>query len=278
MDIPILFENENLLVINKPAGLVVHADGKTAEPNLCDWLIEKYPNIKEVGEPTKAPDGKIIYRPGIVHRLDRETSGAMIIAKNQPSIEFLKEQFQNRQVHKTYNTFVWGIFKENKGEVDRPIGRSKSDFRKWSAGRFARGEMREAVTEYIVLQSKTFKTLEEAGLTQRGKQGTQEAETVGSKGEDVDREFSMTPSVSFVETRPLTGRTHQIRVHMHFLHHPVVGDSLYAPNHPNILGFKRLALHSRIIEFTDVGGGLLRIEAPYPEDFESALKRFEKEA
>jgi 23S rRNA pseudouridine1911/1915/1917 synthase len=252
----ILFENENLLVINKPAGLVVHADGKTAEPNLCDWLIQKYPNIKEVGEPAKAPDGKIIYRPGIVHRLDRETSGAMIIAKNQASFEFLKEQFQNRQVHKTYNTFVWGLFKENKGEIDRPIGRSKGDFRRWSAGRFARGEMREAVTEYKVLESRTFSSLKEASVE-------------GSEG------ASITPAVSFVEARPLTGRTHQIRVHMHFLHHPVVGDSLYAPNHPNILGFKRLALHSRVIEFTDVGGGLLRIEAPYPEDFESALKLFQ---
>lgn len=257
MDIPILFENDNLLVINKPARLVVHSDGKTAEPNLCDWLVARYPDIKEVGEPTTAPDGKIIYRPGIVHRLDRETSGAMIIAKNQKTFLFLKEQFQNRQVHKTYNAFVWGLFKENKGEVARPIGRSKGDFRKWSAGRFARGEMREAVTEYSVLASKTFTNLENAEM---------------SKGAD----FSMTPAFSFVELHPLTGRTHQIRVHMHFLHHPVVGDSLYAPNHPNVLGFERLALHSRVIEFSDVGGGLLRIEAPYPEDFIKAIEQFKK--
>lgn len=242
----ILFENERLLVINKPAGLVVHSDGKTTEPNLCDWLMKKYPNMKEVGEPAKAPDGTVLFRPGIVHRLDRETSGAMVIAKTQESFEYLKEQFQNRLVHKTYNAFVWGIFKEKKGEVERPIGRSKSDFRKWSAGRFARGEMREAVTEYKVLKEVTF-----------GKQ-----------------EYKITPSFSYIEARPLTGRTHQIRVHMHFLHHPIVSDSLYAPNHPDVLGFNRLALHSRVIEFTDMESGLLRIEAPFPEDFDKALKLF----
>lgn len=242
----ILFENKNLLVINKPAGLVVHSDGKTKEVNLCDWLIEKYPKIKEVGEPGKNPEGEIIYRPGIVHRLDRETSGAMVIAKNQETFEFLKEQFKNREVHKTYHTVVWGLFKEKKGAVERPIGRSKSDFRKWSAGRFARGEMREAVTEYKVLGEITLE----------------------------NQDYKITPSFSLVECSPLTGRTHQIRVHMHFLHHAVVGDGLYAPNHPKVLGFERCALHSRSIEFADVGGGLLKIEAPYPEDFERTVGLF----
>ena len=123
----ILFENKNLLVINKPAGLVVHSDGKTREANLCDWLIDKYPKIKEVGEPGKNPEGEIIYRPGIVHRLDRETSGAMVVAKNQETFEYLKEQFQNREVHKTYNAVVWGLFKEKKGEVNEYTLRGLSE-------------------------------------------------------------------------------------------------------------------------------------------------------
>jgi 23S rRNA pseudouridine1911/1915/1917 synthase len=244
----ILFENKNLLVISKPSGLVVHSDGKTKEANLCDWLLEKYPNIKEVGEPGKTPQGEVIYRPGIVHRLDRETSGAMVVAKTQETFEYLKEQFKNREVHKTYHTFVWGLFKEMKGTVDRSIGRSKSDFRKWSAGRFARGEMREASTDYKVLGEVTLEK----------------------------QNYKITPSFSLVECHPLTGRTHQIRVHMHFLHHPVVGDGLYAPNHPKALGFERCALHSRSIEFNDLGGGLIKIEAPYPEDFERAVGMFDK--
>jgi len=258
----ILFENKNLLVINKPAGLVVHSDGKTVEPNLCDWIIEKYPKIEKVGEPSKAPDGTLLYRPGIVHRLDRETSGVMIIAKTQPAFEYLKQQFQDRLVHKTYNTFVWGHVKTEKGTIDKPIGRSTSDFRKWSAGRFARGEMREAVTVYKTLGRYKFDYLDQAKAT--------------GKGNKTVDDFKMAPLFSFVEAKPETGRTHQIRVHMHYLNHPIVGDFLYAPHHPQALGFGRTALHARAIEFTDLGGGLIKIEAPLPADFEKALKLVKK--
>ncbi len=243
----IIFENSHLLAVNKPAGLVVHGDGKTIEPSLCDWLMEKYPEIKEVGEPTTLANGTIIYRPGIVHRLDRETSGVMIVAKTQESFLFLKSQFQDREVQKTYNAFVWGLVKEDKATIDRPIGRSRSDFRKWSAERWSRGELRPAVTDYKVISRI-------------------------DAGKQISNEIPM--NFTYIEAYPRTGRTHQIRVHLKAINHPVVADSLYAPNHPKALGFERLALHARTIDIEDVGGVKHHFEAPLPPDFESALKLF----
>lgn len=234
--IEILYEDGNILALNKPAGLVVHYDGKTKEETLTDCLLKKYPEIENVGEPIKLSTGKEIKKSGIVHRLDRETSGVILVAKNQKSFEFLKTQFQNREIVKKYHAFVYGNFKENKGVIDSPIGRSKKDFRLRSAQKDARGKVREALTEYVVLKK--------------------------------------SPEVSFVEALPKTGRTHQIRVHFKFIHHPVVCDSLYASTMKPLLGFKRLALHAFQIEFKNLSGEVIRAEANYPEDFENALKEF----
>lgn len=229
----ILYEDNDVVAINKPSGLVVHGDGKTKEPNLVDWLITKYPEIKDVGEPGRDNEGKEILRSGIVHRLDRETSGVMLVAKNQKSYENLKKQFQNHEIKKKYEAFVYGEVRKD-GVVNRPIGRSSSDFRKWSAQRGARGEMREAVTEYKVL----------------------------AKNKDY----------SLVEIFPKTGRTHQIRVHMKAVNHPLVSDSLYAPNRGMSLGFNRVALHSKEVVFKGLDGVVHNVVAPYPDDFEKALK------
>jgi 23S rRNA-/tRNA-specific pseudouridylate synthase len=128
--------------------------------------------------------------------------------------------------------------------------------------------MREAITEYKVLGSRRFENFEKAVVV--------ESEEKNSEGNAASKsKMKMVPAVTLIEARPITGRTHQIRVHMHFSHHPVVGDSLYAPNHPKILGFNRLALHSRVIEFTELGGSLVRIEAPLPADFLRAIVIFE---
>lgn len=262
----ILKEDKYFLIINKPAGLVVHPDGKTIEPTLCDWIVEKYPKLVGVGEPSKAPDGTLLDRPGIVHRLDRETSGVLVIAKTQEAFEFLKKAFQTRDVQKTYNTFVWGLVKEDKGTIDRPIGRSKTDFRKWSAERFARGDLRPATTEYKVLHRKTFGQGED-------KDGAEESVKLSSKE---SKKSKIPLNFTFVEAFPKTGRTHQIRVHFKAINHPVVGDALYAPNHPYYLGFKRLALHSRFISFTGFDGKKIEVEAPLPTDFQEALKIFSK--
>lgn len=260
----ILKEDKYFLIINKPAGLVVHPDGKTIEPTLCDWIVQNYPKIVGVGEPSKGPNGVLLDRPGIVHRLDRETSGVLVIAKTQESFEFLKKSFQTRNVQKTYNTFVWGLVKEDKGSIDRPIGRSKTDFKKWSAERFARGDLRPATTEYKVLLRKSFIEGEEKG----GGEETVKLSSKDSKNSKIPLNFT------FVEAYPKTGRTHQIRVHFKAINHPVVGDALYAPNHPQMLGFKRLALHSRHISFTSLNGKRVEVEAPLPEDFQEALKKF----
>lgn len=232
----ILKEEKDYIIINKPAGLMVHGDGRSTEKTLCDFLLEKFPEIAGVGEPLKISDEVKIDRPGIVHRLDRETSGAMIIARTKEGFEYLKHEFQERRVHKTYHTFVYGNIREESGAIDSPIGRSKTDFRQWSAGKTARGEMRDAVTEFTVLKRAEDKT------------------------------------VTFVEARPKTGRTHQIRVHFKSIFHPVVADSLYAPGREKMLGFERLALHARAVEFSDLSGKTVTYEAEYPEDFARAVE------
>ncbi len=236
----ILYEDPDIVVINKPAGLVVHSDGRTKEDTVVDWVKEKYPETMDVGEPIKlAASSKkleaVIERPGIVHRIDRETSGILVLAKTEAGFECLKAQFQNREVEKVYHLFVHGLVKEDRGSITRPIGKSASDFRKWSAQRGAKGEMREALTYFEVLKR--------------------------------DEENKVT----FVEAKPKTGRTHQIRVHMQAMQHPVVGDNLYASGKPKLLGFERTALHAKKITFKNVDGKEIIVEAPYPKDFVEAI-------
>lgn len=232
----IIYEDEAMLILNKPAGLVVHSDGRTKEETLTDWLIAKYPNIQNVGEPWETEKGETILRPGIVHRLDRETSGVMVVAKTQESFETLKEQFKERAIKKTYRAFAYDAFKEIEGEIDRPIGKSKTDFRKWSAQPGSRGVQREAHTEWEVLQS-----IEEKGET-----------------------------YTYLNLAPTTGRTHQLRVHLKAIHHSIVCDKLYAPKRDCALGFTRLALHAHTITILTEQGPQT-FEAPLPEDFDRAL-------
>lgn len=232
----ILYEDGEVLAVNKPAGLVVHADGKTVEPSVADWVLSMRPEMKDIGEPWVAPDGQTIWRPGIVHRLDRDTSGVLLLCKTSESFARLKSQFQGRETSKVYHAFVYGQVKELEGVIDRPIARSRKDFRLWSAQRGARGKEREAVTNYRVIVAK--------------------------------------PDASFVEVEPKTGRTHQIRVHFKAINHPIVCDRLYAPKREALLGFERLALHARSIAFTAVDGRRVTVEAPYPADFERAVAAF----
>ena len=248
MKIPILYEDKDAVVINKPAGLVIHPDSRTKEKTLVDWILKRYPRIKNVGEPIILDDGTKILRPGIVHRTDRDTTGALIIAKNQKAYEYLKGQFKARKVHKVYQAFLYGDLKEDRGMIDRPIGRSVNDFRKWTSQRGTRGEMREAVTYFKVLNRKDLPA-QAGGFT-------------------------------FVEAMPKTGRTHQIRVHFSAINHPLIMDKLYATDfylsQKNQLGFERTALHARELEIKLPSEKLLQITAPYPEDFEEAMKKIQK--
>lgn len=229
----IIFEDDDVLVINKPAGLIVHSDGKTKDKTLCDWLVSKYPEMVGVGEPLILQDGTTIDRPGIVHRIDRWTSGILITAKNQNAHEFIKKQFQEREIKKTYYCFCYGVFKQNFGTINAPLGRSKGDFRQYTTPAKARGEMREAVTYYEV-----------------EKQGK---------------------NCAFVKVMPKTGRTHQIRAHMVHIGHPIVCDKVYAKREC-LLGFERMALHASSLTFRLPNGEQMSLEAPLPEDFVKAQK------
>lgn len=230
----ILYEDADILAIDKPAGLIVHPDGRTQEPSVTEWLSQARPESRGVGENMKTPEGDDIERPGVVHRIDRETSGILLLAKTQRGYDCLKKQFQDREIEKAYHAFVYGRIKDEFGTIKFSIGRSLFDFRRWTAGRHKRGEEREALTYYKVLKA--------------------------------------TDGYTFVEAKPKTGRTHQIRVHFQAIHHPVVCDKLYAPKKPGLLGFERLALHARAIKFKDCEGKEVSLEAPYPADFKKALE------
>lgn len=247
-NIKILYEDGDIVAIDKPAGISVHGDGKSSKKTISDWVLKKYPEAKDVGEPVELANGNAIQRHGIVHRLDKETSGVLLIAKTQEGYWHLKKQFKDRKVKKTYHVFIYGKMRDERGIIDRPIGRATGSVRKWACsprtsltgdgrratGNKTRGEMREAVTKFKVVKS-------------------------------------VMPA-SLLEVWPQTGRTHQIRVHMQALGHPVVADSLYAPSRESVYGFKRLALHAKRLIFNDLKGNLVEVESPFPTDFKEAMK------
>lgn len=238
----ILYEDSDILVVNKPAGLIVHSDGRTVETSLADWVLLHYPALKDVGEPWTSPQGEVIARPGIVHRLDRTTSGVMVIAKTKEAHTFLKKQFQERSVEKVYDAIVYGHSKEDGGVIEMEIGRTKTDPRRWSAQHGKKGKLRSAITEWKVLNR---------GIDPK----------TGEKA-------------SHIEVRPKTGRTHQIRVHFKAIHHPVVCDQLYATGKPCLFGLSRPALHARSITFILSSGEKATFEALLPKDLRNALDQF----
>ena len=264
MKIKILYEDKDILAIDKPSGISVHHDGRSKEKTITDWVLKNYPKLKGVGEPITFDD-KEIDRPGIVHRLDKETSGVLIIVKNKKAFAYFKKQFMERKIKKTYYAIVSGWVKDDHGVIAKPIGRSPSDFRRRLAGRGARGELREAVTEYKVLkrfQAPACKNFSSCALP-RVRGGT-----LGDKNF-----YKLAPEkFSLLEIHPKTGRTHQIRVHMKYLNYPVVCDTLYAPKNPCPKNIKRLALHAKSIEFKDLKGKIIKIESPLPKEFKKVVK------
>lgn len=238
MELPILYEDADMVAVDKPAGIMTHPDGKSSEETASDWFAAHYPASKEVGETQRLPDGSEILRPGVVHRLDRDTSGVLVFAKTAEAHAFLKKAFHDRIAKKTYLVFVYGVPKEKKGVIEFSIGRSRKDFRLRSAQPKAKGTLRDAVTRYEVL------------------------------AEDVEREHAL------LKVMPETGRTHQIRVHLKAIHHPVVCDPLYAPNHAADLGFIRLGLHAARLELPTFSGAVQVVSAPFPEDLSAGLAHF----
>jgi 23S rRNA pseudouridine1911/1915/1917 synthase len=240
----IIYEDSDILVLNKPAGIVVHPDGRTKEDAVSEWLVAKYPEVKGVGEKIVQKDGSIIERPGIVHRIDRDTSGCLLLAKTERGYDILKDQFQARAIDKKYFAFLYGKLNDDHGTISFPISRSTADFRKWIAqtriqNTEGRGELRDAVT-YFQVQARLPASDGHLGAT-------------------------------LVEAKPKTGRTHQIRVHFKALQRPVIKDPLYAVGQPSLLGFQRLALHAREITFQDTEGKSHTVRADFPEDFITAF-------
>ena len=259
MNIEILYEDKDLMVLDKPAGIAVHSDGKNKKAKtVADWILENYPKLEKIGEPMEIEykgEQIKISRPGIVHRLDKETSGALLVAKNQKTFLFLKDQFQKHKIKKVYRAFVYGLVTDPKaslatgkrGVINVPIGRSVNDIRAYTAGRGAKDPIREATTEYIILKKFFDTKIEEEKKIQA-------------------HQFT------FVEVYPKTGRTHQIRVHMRYINHPVVSDPIYAGTREKALGMKRLALHAQSITFMKPNGEQKTVESPYPADFKKAIK------
>lgn len=238
----IIYEDDAVLVVNKPYGMLVHEDWQQADATLVDWFLLRCPEAKGVGEQTATPDGKPLERSGVVHRLDRETSGVMILAKTADAHAHLKAQFHDRLAKKEYRAFVYGRLNERWGTIDRPIGRNTQNFRLRSAQRGAKGVLRSAVTDW-----------------ERIAAGEYEGEPF-----------------SYVKLQPKTGRTHQLRVHLKAIDRPIVQDVLYSGKKresSNNLGLDRLALHAHILELTLPNGGLERFIAPVPQSFEDAADK-----
>ncbi|MFZ5982283.1 MAG: RluA family pseudouridine synthase [Patescibacteria group bacterium] len=223
--IEIIFEDKNIIVINKPAGLSVHGVDFEKDDTLVSALIGKFPEIRSVGED--------LLRPGIVHRLDKDTSGVMVIARNQKTFEELKRKFKSREIKKKYVAWVHGHIDPREGVIDKPIARASTYKKQVIAGKKTETKIRGAITEYQVLKS------------------------VG----DFD----------LVEARPKTGRMHQIRVHLFSIGHPIVGDKLYKlKKRPSVPGVKRQLLHAKELDF-ELFGQKHEFQSAIPKDFKNML-------
>jgi 23S rRNA pseudouridine1911/1915/1917 synthase len=218
----VLFEDDDLLVLNKPAGIVMHPGAGHQAHTLVNALLAHCANLSGIG-------GK--ERPGIVHRLDKETSGALVVAKNDATHRDLSSQFAARTMTKIYLALVAGILRKTSGVIDKAIARHPVHRQRMS---IARRQGRSAKTEYRVLRS----------------------------GEEI----------SLVECILHSGRTHQIRVHLHHLGHPVLGDKLYGGKRAG--DYPRQMLHAWKLAFRHPRSGEeMSFEAPVPRDFADAMRQ-----
>ena len=234
MDVKIIYEDDNVLVVDKPAGISVYPDDNASQKNgtyqstYIGALIEKYPELKNTGE---AP------RYGIAHRLDKDTSGVLLVAKTNESLIFLQNQFINRRVDKKYVCLVEGDIKEDTAEINTLIGRSPQDPRKQKAYPLSEAKTgrREAISEYKVLQRFEEYTL--------------------------------------LEVQIKTGRKHQIRCHLSYLQHPIAGDKLYGfKNSPTPDGLTRQFLHASYLKIQLPNGKTEEFKSDLPEELQKTLK------
>lgn len=227
MEPEVIFENENVVALNKPAGLLVHADRRGAGDTLADWLLANFPEVASVGDKPQE-------RPGIVHRLDKDTSGIVLVPRSQEYFKYLKGLFASGKIKKAYLAVVRGTPKEKEGVIDAPISLKPGTTKRTVHG----GKMtKSAITRYKVLKS------------------------LG--------DFSL------VELMPETGRTHQLRVHMASIGHPVAGDSMYG-SRKDKAGASRQMLHAHSLELELEPGKAVRLTVDPPADFTSFVEGLEK--
>ena len=246
MLLDILYEDEDLIIINKSPGVVVHPGAGNYDKTIVNGLLfhckDKLSNI----------GGKL--RPGIVHRIDKDTSGAIVVAKNDFAHNNLSKQFSNHTIKRTYEAIVWGVLKPSSGKINENILRSVKN-RQVMAVTKDKNKGKAAVTNY-----KTLKVFKNSNL----------------------------PKISFIECKLETGRTHQIRVHMNFKGNPILGDKSYGKSRKKfkninlkvekeINNFKRQSLHAKSLGFVHpVTGKEMFFEARRPKDFDSLIKNLNK--
>lgn len=221
----ILHEDPELIAISKQPGIAVHAGVKNEHPTIADALLSRYPDLKNIGEDP--------LRPGIVHRLDKDTSGVMLVARTPEMFQYLKKQFQGRRVHKKYLALVRGVMGEEDGRINQPIIRSTRNPMRRTVAK--KGEGREAITNFRRAEKFSHYTL--------------------------------------LEVAPLTGRTHQIRVHLSHLGFPIVGDNLYGKQSKDsrIPAVKRHFLHAFEIHLPMPDGKIRVFRAPLALDLQEIL-------
>lgn len=233
-DIPldIVYEDEHVILLNKPAGLVVHPGAGNSSGTLVNALLAHFPPIRDVGE---------MERPGVVHRIDKETSGILVFAKTNKAYKWLIGQFKAHQVQKTYLALVDGHPPTPTGRIEAPIERDPRSRTRMKVG--LQGHGKPAVSEYFELERFINHAL--------------------------------------LEVRPITGRTHQIRVHLSYLGIPVAGDSLYGRRHSSI-ELDRFFLHASSIKIKLLGERVPRIfNVPLPVDLQAVidhLRQYERKS
>jgi len=233
----VIFSNKDVIAINKPAAVLVHRTSakRTGEETVADEIVKQFPEVRSVGDDPAM-------RPGIVHRLDKDTSGVLLVARNQEAFEYLKKLFQRREIKKEYLALVYGGVKTD-GIIRKPIG-LRPGTTKHSVNAKQMKMVKEAVTRYEV-----------------------EEQFEKNEGKDI---------YTLLRVFPETGRTHQIRVHLASISHPVVGDALYGGKKERRKKGERLMLHARVLELTLPSGEKMHFEAEPPESFKEGLKRLHR--
>lgn len=258
--IRIIHTEPEYLVIEKPAGILVHhpkvaerrIEDDRMDPSVVDWVLTSHPEVAAVGDrgPAGEPPDQLavssVERPGIVHRLDRDTSGVLVIARTQAFFDYLKGCFQRHEVVKTYWALVWGV-PPRLGTINAPIG------------------LKSGTTKHSVNLNR--------GLGSDGRRGSRNLKMIRPALTDyrtLESFRSPYGEFSLVELTPKTGRTHQLRVHMASIGHPIVGDALYT-RRKDPWNISRHFLHAASIEFTLPDGKRVRFDADLPPELERVL-------